>query len=177
MPNTKISEQKIAAAENQEQTPFKPEANGTPAVDHEQSPSRPEQLEQVYDQFKLESETESPQAQEGRAGEAVAFTGVGLAGQAQLQRQKMVEKILAENLTDIYTQLPPLRQQEFKAAGERTAREISLLLEQAKIKINKIIGLIKKWLMLIPGVNRFFLEQEAKIKTDKIMAITHQNRI
>jgi hypothetical protein len=26
-----------------------------------------------------------------------------------------------------------------------------------------------QWLKLLPGVNRFFLEQEAKIKTDRII--------
>ena len=35
----------------------------------------------------------------------------------------------------------------------------------------KIIDVIKKWLSIIPGINKFFLEQEAKIKTDKIMEL------
>jgi len=31
------------------------------------------------------------------------------------------------------------------------------------------------WLKILPGVNKFFLEQEAKIKTDKILALKNKN--
>jgi hypothetical protein len=54
-------------------------------------------------------------------------------------------------------------------AGEETVEKINSLLDKTKIKIGKIINLIKKWLKIIPGINQFFLEQEAKIKTDKII--------
>ena len=77
-------------------------------------------------------------------------------------------------MEDIFKEMPPDKRQEFKIAGERTAREINNLLDQAKIKIKKIIGLIRRWLELIPGINKFFLEQEAKIKTDEIMKIKHK---
>ena len=59
----------------------------------------------------------------------------------------------------------------FKKAGEETVAQIDVLLSETKLRINKIIDLIKKWLKMIPGVNKFFLEQEAKIKTDKIIKI------
>jgi hypothetical protein len=44
-------------------------------------------------------------------------------------------------------------------------------LGQTKIKVNKIIDLIRRWLKLIPGINKFFLEQEVKIKADKIIRL------
>ncbi|HZJ41757.1 MAG TPA: hypothetical protein VFD51_01950 [Patescibacteria group bacterium] len=56
-------------------------------------------------------------------------------------------------------------------AGEDTTAKINLLLNKTKIKVDKIISLIKKWLKIIPGINHFFLEQEAKIKADKIINI------
>jgi len=34
--------------------------------------------------------------------------------------------------------------------------------------------LIKKWLLLIPGVNKYFLEQEAKIKADEIVKMKNE---
>jgi hypothetical protein len=44
-------------------------------------------------------------------------------------------------------------------------------MDSAKFKVKAIVDLIKKWLAIIPGVNKFFLEQEAKIKTDQIIAL------
>lgn len=89
----------------------------------------------------------------------------------QKQREKQIEKILEKNLEDVYLNMPLAKQREFKIAGEQTARAINALLNQAKTGLKKIIDLIKKWLLIIPGVNKFFLEQEAKIKTDEIIKL------
>jgi len=86
-------------------------------------------------------------------------------------QEKKVEEILANDLEKIYLKLPDDKKAEFKRVGEKIAKEINSLLSQAKVKIEKITSLIKKWLELIPGVNKFFLEQEAKIKTDKIIKL------
>jgi len=83
-----------------------------------------------------------------------------------------IENVLQEDLEDIYFQMPPEKQQEFKKAGEETATQIEILLKETKIKIKKVLGLIKNWLKIIPGINKFFLEQEAKIKADKILDIS-----
>lgn len=85
--------------------------------------------------------------------------------------KEQVEHILAEDLESVYGELPKPLQEEFKAKGEETAVKITLLMQKAKVKIREIINLIKKWLKTIPGINKFFLEQEAKIKADKIMAL------
>ncbi len=87
----------------------------------------------------------------------------------QAKTQKQVENVLAEGLAEIYLNLAPAKRKEFKKAGEETAKKISQLLTKAKINIGEIIKLIKKWLSLIPGVNKYFLEQEAKIKADEII--------
>lgn len=83
--------------------------------------------------------------------------------------QQQIENILAEDLDKIYADLPAAIQLEFKVKGEQTASKITLLLQKTKIKISEIIKLIKEWLKTIPGINQFFLEQEAKIKADKIV--------
>ena len=80
-----------------------------------------------------------------------------------------IENILSQGLDDIYEKLPPEKQLEFKKKGEEIALKISLLLQKTKVKVKNIIKLIKSWLKIIPGINKFFLEQEAKIKTDKIL--------
>ena len=86
------------------------------------------------------------------------------------QEFKKVEGILEEGLEDMYTKMMPIEQQKFKIKGEETTNLILQLIHQHKIKIKKVFELIKKWLKMIPGVNKFFLEQTAKIKTDKILA-------
>ncbi len=85
-----------------------------------------------------------------------------------------VEQILSAGLEDTYKSLSPLAQQEFKLKGEETALKIREMLRQTKIKVKKIFKLIIEWLSMLPGVNRFFLEQEAKIKTDKIIELKKQ---
>lgn len=80
-----------------------------------------------------------------------------------------IESILQEDLTDLYLSLSPKDQQAFKQKGEETVSKIRVLLNQTKVNAKKIFQLIREWLKVIPGVNRFFLEQEAKIKTDKIL--------
>jgi hypothetical protein len=89
----------------------------------------------------------------------------------QKRRELAIDNILAEGLSEVFLKMKPAEQQKFKKQGEETAAKINLLLSQTKIKVNKIIELIKRWLSIIPGINKFFLEQEAKIKTDKIIKI------
>ena len=89
-----------------------------------------------------------------------------------LDRQQMyraVEDILADGLAESYNTMPPDLQYRFKIKGEETTGLIVKLLAKPKVKVRKIINLIIEWLKLIPGVNRFFLEQTAKIKTDQVL--------
>ncbi|MFH1523071.1 MAG: hypothetical protein ABIE43_04625 [Patescibacteria group bacterium] len=85
------------------------------------------------------------------------------------ERQKQIEKVLEDDLEEVFLKMPPDKQLEFSKKGEETAKEINTLLDKTKFRIKKIINLIKKWLSIIPGINKFFLEQEAKIKADEII--------
>jgi hypothetical protein len=87
------------------------------------------------------------------------------------ERRKDIEIAMAKGLEDIYMSLDPAKRAEFKKAGEETAEKINKLLEKTKVKIGQIVNLIRKWLSLLPGVNKFFLEQEAKIRADEVMKI------
>jgi hypothetical protein len=87
------------------------------------------------------------------------------------QRAQEIDNILSAGLHDIFLKMKPQEQQEFKRVGEETTIKIVAMLDKGKVKVSKIIELIKKWLKIIPGINKFFLEQEAKIKADKIMHI------
>lgn len=83
-----------------------------------------------------------------------------------------VENIMSEGLEKVFVEMAPEEQQKFKTKGEETAIKIWQVLQSAKIQVQKIIDLIRDWLKLVPGVNRYFLEQETKIKTDKIIELT-----
>ncbi len=86
-------------------------------------------------------------------------------------RARQIDDILAADLGDIFLSLTPDKQQEFKKTGEETVREINNLLDKARVNLGRIITLIRKWLSIIPSINRFFLEQEAKIKADRIIKL------
>lgn len=85
--------------------------------------------------------------------------------------QKEIEAVLTENIAEIYKQLPQDRKLIFKQKGEVIAAQITAMIKGGLMQIKKILKLIREWLLIIPGVNKFFLEQEAKIKTDKIQQL------
>lgn len=85
------------------------------------------------------------------------------------EKFKKIEEILEEDLSEVYFNLSPQKQQEFKIRGEETTIKILDLMSRPKIHIKKIIALIRDWLKVVPGINVFFLEQVVKIKADKII--------
>lgn len=87
-----------------------------------------------------------------------------------------IEKIMEEDLGDVFGALTLQQKQQFKIRGEETALKIRELLRGTKIKLGKIVNLIFDWLKLLPGINRFFLEQEAKIKAEKIANLHEQRK-
>lgn len=87
-----------------------------------------------------------------------------------------VERVLEENLSDIYFALPSDKREKFKAKGEETAMAIKALVDRAKAKARDVLRLIRDWLKLIPHVNKYFLEQEAKIKTDRVMRMIEDKK-
>lgn len=80
-----------------------------------------------------------------------------------------IETILASGLDSFFLSLSPEEQLTFKRDGETTAIKIREALHKHATKIKDIVRLIINWLKKIPGINRFFLEQEAKIKADAIV--------
>ncbi|MEN9558227.1 MAG: hypothetical protein RL141_596 [Candidatus Parcubacteria bacterium] len=87
-----------------------------------------------------------------------------------------VEGILQEGLESLYASLPPQEQAAFRQKGEETAGEIAVLLRATRVRVERVLQLVVRWLKTIPGVNMFFLEQEAKIKTDRMVAMAEERR-
>ncbi|MFA6307680.1 MAG: hypothetical protein WCS88_03220 [Patescibacteria group bacterium] len=87
---------------------------------------------------------------------------------------KKVENILSDGMDIVFLSLDAGTQRIFKLKGEEVSTKITILLLEAKIKVGEITKLILEWLRIIPKVNKYYLEQEAKIKTDKILKINQK---
>lgn len=126
---------------------------------------------------KLEEARESAIEEIARAENLAPSTigPVAGVGAPQVKQQKQIEKILSSGLEEIYLSLAPERQKRFKRVGEQTAAKINKILAKTKVNLGAIIRLIRKWLSLIPGVNKYFLEQEAKIRADEIVKMKNVN--
>tara|TARA_Y100000310_G_C20606858_1_gene775954 strand:+ start:935 stop:1462 length:528 start_codon:yes stop_codon:yes gene_type:complete len=90
------------------------------------------------------------------------------------QARAQIEQVLSAGMTEAYQKMQPELQQSFKAKGEVVAKEVEDLLGQAKVKAKRIFKLIVEWLRMVPGVSKFFLQQEAKIKTDKLLRLNQK---
>lgn len=89
--------------------------------------------------------------------------------QPKTDERKEIESLLSEGLQDVYLAMTPQQQEQFRVKGEQTATAIEEMVTQFKASARKVVQLIRSWLNTIPGVNKYFLEQESKIKTDEIM--------
>jgi hypothetical protein len=85
--------------------------------------------------------------------------------------ERSIENVLEEDLAKVYWDLPEAERENFKNQGVETATKIRELLSQAVVKAQDVFGLIMIWLKSLPGVSQFFIEQEAKNKTAKIMKL------
>lgn len=93
---------------------------------------------------------------------------------AKDELQTEIEEVMSKDLTDVFLNLPEDKKESFRIAGEEASVMIKTMIESGKIQVKKILEIIRDWLRIIPGVNKFFLEQEAKIKTDAILKIINR---
>ncbi len=82
-----------------------------------------------------------------------------------------VDAILKENLDEAITAMPEEAKQRFWQKGKELSVILADMVRRYKVEVKHVLTLLKNWLTSIPGVNRFFLEQEAKIKTDRILEL------
>jgi len=122
-----------------------------------------EELSQEMHQQKAVSQTD--QSQEAQVAEILEKSEFLLE----------IEKFLSENLGDVYKGLNNQDQINFKTKGEALARKIEQTASQNNLVLNKLTNWIRDWLKKLPGINQFFLEQETKIKVDKILKLVRAN--
>lgn len=84
---------------------------------------------------------------------------------------KEIDHILNEDMEEVCLSMTDEQRRDFITKEEEIASTIEQLIETAKITVKRVIFLIRHWMKMIPRVNSFFLEQAAKIKTDRIMVL------
>lgn len=122
-----------------------------------------------------------------QAGEAAPTTtvvaGAGQQAAAQIVEEVPkdevtieVEKILEYGLGDYIPDMPEEARERFLKKGGEVASQLSTMVRTLNVQVNLVVTLIKEWLLTIPGVNRYYIEQEAKIKTDQIVDLVNVRR-
>jgi len=135
-----------------------------PEAEKERLEPRPEEVEKVEEKKVEEMKEEEKEAAPPPAAAAPAPAPVDT-------ELKDIQNVMQENIIELYSQMPPAEQKKFKEEGVRTAQNIKTLLGQVKVNVKKIVELLRRWLSRLPGINKYFLEQESKIKLDKLLAI------
>lgn len=137
-----------------------------------------EQDERVYEQLEQEAEREHFLEVENPVAPVVA-SSPGSSGSRALPQDEItmhIEQILEEGLEKYFSHLPAEAQGPFRKKGQEVAGELAIMVRVFRLKVRRAVLLIRSWLMTIPGVNAFFLEQEAKIKTDRLLAYQDELR-
>lgn len=159
--------------------PRAPEQPSLPAED--ESPLAAD--ERAFEQLEAEEQKEAFLEQAEAAPTSSVQTTSGTDSQAAAPQvvakdevTVQLEKILEDGLGDYVAAMPEEARVRFLYKGQETATAITAMVRSLHVQAKKVVELIRSWLLTIPGVNKFFLEQEAKIKTDKVLELEREYR-
>lgn len=141
-------------------------------------PEAPKTTEQALDHYKEvndEKPDESPYVVKQAARSKTDQVMTDDVGKSVLQVK--VEEVMANGLDVSYQTMTPAQQERFRKKGEEIAKQIEDLTARFKLTARKVLHLLRSWLKLIPGINKFFLEQEAKLKADAIMKLGQEEML
>jgi len=146
--------QNIRSEQGREQQPI-PSVEKTPQKEQiTEQPAEPQQQAQTQQQVPATQQQPEPTEKN-----------------EQIQK---IEEILSEDLAEIYKEMSPEVKQEFKTKGEEVTATIRTWIVEAKVVAKNVLELIRDWLNIIPNVNKHYLNQESKIKTDQIMELARK---
>lgn len=161
---------------NKPEQPIVPQEQVSASPESVPETSTQEQKEQ-HERMPAESSTQGveqqpshPIAQPAQSAPEVPKQSLGKS-EAEIQ----VEGVLEEGMQEAFSSMDQQHQHMFKEAGEHTAREIVSVMNAVKVQTQQVFELIKAWLRIIPGVSKWYVIQEAKIKTDKILHMKDNN--
>ena len=87
-----------------------------------------------------------------------------------------VTKILEDGLGEYYQAMPDAARERFQKKGKEVSVELAKRVRTFRVVVKDVLRLVYDWLKTIPSVNKFFLEQEAKIKTDRILQYADEQK-
>ena len=151
----------------------------------EQVPQQPQKQEEGKDDFSVEqafegvpapSEVKEPKAPAAQipAPASIPQTDTPQVTSRKSETLHRIEDIMSEDMTAIYKELPPDVKAQFKEQGEVVAKEVEGMMFKVKVHSKTVFKLVFGWLRIIPHVNKYFLRQEAKLKTDELMKLKDQ---
>ncbi len=140
-----------------------------PAITHIEEREAFQSVEEQKDSFLEDVVEEKPDIV--KAIEEVATAPIVQAPVIKDELTVEVERVLEDGLGDFYATLNSAEKEKFKIKGEHAATEITIMVRSMKINFKRVLWLIRDWLLTFPSINKFFLEQEAKIKVDTIKAM------
>lgn len=135
----------------------------------EAAPMAPEQQPLQSEQNTQAPEVQQPGVSGGSTTQQAAQPLVTATPKTEARQE--IETLLSEGLTDIYQTMTPQQQEVFRQKGDEAASAIEQMMTGFKASARKVVDVIREWLSTIPGVNKFFLEQESKLKTDEILKL------
>lgn len=84
---------------------------------------------------------------------------------------RSVEQALETGLGEMVDRLPDAAKERFTAKGKEIAMQLTKSIYAGVPQSRMVVDLVKAWLLTLPSVNKYFLEQEAKIRTDAIITL------
>ena len=148
-----------------------PEAAETPLVEVEPTWETPEQTRKAMPEVLAETTPDHAETVHKEAEEEALPSAqhVAVAKAPKDPVLSEIENMLSTGLTEVFITLPEAVKQTFREKGEEAAIAVKMLFESGKATARRLFDIVLDWLKVIPGVNKFFLEQEAKIKTDTLL--------
>lgn len=141
----------------------------------EKEPIIPEKEEQEKEEIPLEGIPLEEEEKPSQPPEKAALQKPAMPAEDKTL-EKSLEGILSEDISGVFGKLDSEKKKEVRTRGRETVAKITGMIKGAGFVFKKIFILIKNWLKLIPGLNKFFVEQEAKIKTEKIIHLTEKKQ-
>lgn len=155
-------------------------ADGAPTTPEQPAVERPagalERIERTLDvPARAEAPSAAPAAAEHAPTASVAAAPAVPARPALAQKSQLrtdIEAALADaQLRRIYAALEPSVQAAFRTAAEKLAARLEAMFTAGDVDVEHAHAGIVAWLHVIPKVNRWFLIQEAKVKTDAVLVL------
>ncbi len=140
-------------------------------------PSSQESLEKNEKGFSSQEKTKNENVGVAGLSQQVSSMSASAVIEEADKELKMIEEILSDGLNNVYEALSPDQKRVFKQKGEETAGTIHRILHEVGFQAKKIISLIMDWLKLIPGVNKIFIKQEAKLRADRLAQLSTERKV